>query len=370
MPFSGLRKKHYHWLPGATLLIYQKRAGGIEEKLKKWLGIMIMAGWLCFGPGTCLATSSTPPEYELHLVVDGNELELDNPIFIKDDRTMISLEGLKATFECDALSEPGQINITWRDTFIIMFPDRDDYVVNTVVKQAGSAPLIKADGSIYVPLRFIAQELEYDISFEPLSATVFLHSEEYKPDNPVPSPAPVPIPPPASEFKPSGNWGAISEIPPFWVLTPGEEFVTGYYTRLLNSPPGRTTNIALSCARIDGKVLQPGDIFSFNQVVGERTGAAGYKAAAIFAGKKVVTGIGGGICQTASTMYNLALEAGFQVMERHPHSLKVVYVAPQRDATVSWGTADLKFSNTLDFPVKILCQVEGDLVITALVKTL
>lgn len=336
--------------------------------MKKWFAGLIMLCCFIFAGGTCLGAPPIPAssENQVQLVVDGSLLELNHPIFIFNGRAMISLSALAATFECEAFAQPGEIKITSRDTFITMFPGRTDYLVNSETRQSDTAPLITETGEIYIPLRLFAQENSYDVSYDPYTSKLFVQSLEYSQSHPLPSISPPPSPPPAAEFQPAGNWGPITGIIP--AFSESDEIIAGYFTRLINSPPGRTANIALSCASINGKILQPGELFSFNQTVGVRTPEAGYQTAAIFAGKKVIKGIGGGICQTATTLYNLALEAGLQVIERHPHSLKVVYAASGRDATVSWGTADLRFTNTLDFPVKILCKVQGDLVMTALVR--
>jgi vancomycin resistance protein YoaR len=107
-------------------------------------------------------------------------------------------------------------------------------------------------------------------------------------------------------------------------------------------------------------------VFSFNYTVGPRTAAGGYQTAGIIVGKRLVSGIGGGICQTSSTLYNTVLESGLPVLERHTHSLRVGYVPANRDATVSWGTADMKFRNDKPYSIKILAQVYGNYVICAL----
>ncbi|HBQ85253.1 MAG TPA: hypothetical protein DD811_02030 [Syntrophomonas sp.] len=335
--------------------------------MKKCFASLIMLCLFILGNGTGLAAApAAGSENQLQLVVDGNVPELNSPVFICNGRTMISLTSLRAIFECDAFAQPGEIRIINRDTFITMFPDRTDYLVNSEIRQSDTAPLVSENGEIYVPLRLVAEEINYELCYDPYAAKLILQSPAYSQTHPLPSVTPPPPPPPPVEFKPAGNWGAISGVIP--VFSDSEEVMAGYFTRLLNSPPGRTTNIVLSCARINGKVLQPGEVFSFNQTVGPRTADTGYQTAAIFSGKKVVEGVGGGICQTASTLYNLALEARLQIIERHPHSLKVLYAAPERDATVSWGTADLRFANSWDSPVKILCKVEGDLVLTALVR--
>jgi hypothetical protein len=335
--------------------------------LKKWLSGLMVVLSLLYINGTCLALPAPPQEYDsaIKLTVDANFLNLASPVIIHQGRVMVSLQDLPAIFTCEAWAQPGEIRVTGYYTFITMFPGRSDYLVNSAIKEADTAPLIMDTDRVYVPLRVVAEEFRYAIGYDAPTRQLVLQSPEYQQSHPGETvPPPVVLPP--IEFNPQGNWGLIPAVNP--LVSAQETFITGYFTRLLKSPAGRTTNITLSCGKINGKVLQPGEIFSFNQTVGPRTANAGYQSAAIFAGRKVVSGIGGGICQTATTLYNLALEANLQVVERHPHSLKVAYTAAGRDATVSWGSADLRFINTMDYPVKILCRVENDLVIVALVR--
>lgn len=128
-----------------------------------------------------------------------------------------------------------------------------------------------------------------------------------------------------------------------------EEFSTNYDA----SNWGRSENLKIATGKINGKVLMPGEQFSFNGVVGERTVQAGYKNAAIFEGDQVVDGLAGGICQVSSTLYNAALLANLQIDERYNHSFKTSYLAFGRDATVVYGIKDLKFTNTRSYPIKI-----------------
>jgi len=93
----------------------------------------------------------------------------------------------------------------------------------------------------------------------------------------------------------------------------------------MNSPEGRTNNIILACEKINGTILESGEIFSFNKTVGKRTSESGYKYAPIFVGNQVVNGIGGGICQISSTLYNVGLQCGMKIIERHPHSLLCIW---------------------------------------------
>lgn len=119
------------------------------------------------------------------------------------------------------------------------------------------------------------------------------------------------------------------------------------------SSPQRANNIVVSTKSINGIVLMPGDVFSFNEIVGERTWDRGYQAAPVIIGNKVESGLGGGICQTSSTLYNAVLMANMKSVERVHHTLPSSYVPLGRDATVDWGNIDYKFKNTLTYPVYI-----------------
>ena len=121
----------------------------------------------------------------------------------------------------------------------------------------------------------------------------------------------------------------------------------------------RTTNLRLAAGKIDGTVLMPGEVFSYNSVVGERTIAAGYKSAAIYQDGQVVDGLGGGICQISSTLYNAALFANLEMVELYNHQFVPSYVTAGRDATVVYGVKDFKFKNSRDHAIKITCSVSG-----------
>jgi hypothetical protein len=110
---------------------------------------------------------------------------------------------------------------------------------------------------------------------------------------------------------------------------------------------------------MNGYVLNPGDVFSFNEVVGQRTAARGYKAAGAYVGGRVVDEIGGGICQASSTLYTGVLHSNLKVVERSNHSFIITYLPLGHDATVSWGGPDFKFENDTPYPVKIEAAVEG-----------
>ena len=132
-------------------------------------------------------------------------------------------------------------------------------------------------------------------------------------------------------------------------------YSTTYSTRNAN----RSTNIRLASQKINGTVLMPGETFSYNTTVGKRTAAAGFKSAAVYSGGKVTTGIGGGICQVSSTLYNAVLLSNLEIVERTNHGFNPGYVPAGRDATVSWGGPDFKFKNNRSYPVKIVCSGSG-----------
>lgn len=136
--------------------------------------------------------------------------------------------------------------------------------------------------------------------------------------------------------------------------------ITVAVTNASSSTSNRLTNIKLSCASINGTCLQPGDSFSFNEVVGERTKSAGYKKAGVYISGELGEEIGGGICQVATTLFNAVVKANLDITERHAHSRTVAYVDKGKDATVSWGLQDLKFVNSLDEPVYIVAYVNKD----------
>lgn len=119
----------------------------------------------------------------------------------------------------------------------------------------------------------------------------------------------------------------------------------------------RTTNLRLAANKINGYVLLPGEIFSYNSVVGERTISAGYKEAAVYQNGQVVQGLGGGICQISSTLFNAALFANLEMVELYNHQFVPSYVTAGRDATVVYGVKDFKFKNTRNYPIKITCSV-------------
>ena len=121
----------------------------------------------------------------------------------------------------------------------------------------------------------------------------------------------------------------------------------------------RAHNMELAVATIHNMVLAPGQEFSFNVVVGPRDVETGYKTAHVYSAGKIIDGIGGGICQVSSTMYNAVLKADLEVTERRNHSFTVGYVPLGQDATAFYGGTDFRFVNSTKWPIKLLAEVKG-----------
>ena len=137
------------------------------------------------------------------------------------------------------------------------------------------------------------------------------------------------------------------------------EKLCSYTTYFNEKDGGRCENIRLSARRLDGIALQPYGEFSFNGAVGPRTRENGYQEAKVIAGGEFVVGVGGGVCQVSTTLYNAALLSGLTVLEYHPHSLRVGYVPPSRDAMVS-SFSDLRLYNPRPETVYISAEVGRD----------
>ena len=123
------------------------------------------------------------------------------------------------------------------------------------------------------------------------------------------------------------------------------------------SNENRNTNLRIVCQTLNGMILEPGETFSYNEALGQRTAEKGYKTAPAYSGQDLKDSLGGGICQGSSTLYYCALLADMQIVERVNHGFPASYIDLGMDATVSWGSPDLKFKNTSEFPVKIQAEV-------------
>ena len=135
------------------------------------------------------------------------------------------------------------------------------------------------------------------------------------------------------------------------------DLLSTFSTNYAASNRNRTTNLILAANKINGTVLMPGETFSYNKVVGARTISAGYKEAPIYLSGQVVDGLGGGICQITSTLYNAAVLANLEITQRTNHQFVPSYVRASRDATVVYGAIDFQFKNNRDYPIKLVCSV-------------
>jgi len=133
-----------------------------------------------------------------------------------------------------------------------------------------------------------------------------------------------------------------------------------FETNFINSIKERKNNIKLALESLDGVCINPGEIFSFNDIVGERSSARGYESAKIISRGEFVDAIGGGVCQVSTTLYNAALLAGLDIIEVNSHSLRIGYIEPGFDAMVNSGSSDLKFRNNTEYPIMLATSNNND----------
>lgn len=141
-----------------------------------------------------------------------------------------------------------------------------------------------------------------------------------------------------------------------------DEKIASFSTKFSSSNLQRSHNIKLASLSISGTVLPHGETFSFNSTVGQRTKERGYKEAGVYLYGQVSEGLGGGICQVSTTLYNAVLLADLEVVERNNHSLTVPYVPLSRDASVSWNYMDLKFKNNTNHSIYIGAEIKGNII--------
>lgn len=142
-----------------------------------------------------------------------------------------------------------------------------------------------------------------------------------------------------------------------------------FSSNFATSSQGRASNVILTANRVNGVVLMPGDVFSYDKTVGRRTAENGYKVAGVYIGNKVENGMGGGICQTSSTLYSAVLYANLEIVERTSHSLPVSYMPPGQDATIAEGYIDFKFRNNTNYPIKVVATAENRKVVCTILGT-
>ncbi len=141
---------------------------------------------------------------------------------------------------------------------------------------------------------------------------------------------------------------------------PPEVKISGYATSLKGRTPSQRHNAQRAAEMLDGRVISPGEIFSFNKVVRSWAQDTGYVKAPVSYDGELIKAYGGGVCQTSTTLYNAALLAGLPIIERHPHVFAPHYVPPGRDAAVAQYTIDLRFRNPYKWPIRIRANAQGD----------
>ncbi|MBR4240859.1 MAG: VanW family protein [Eubacterium sp.] len=134
--------------------------------------------------------------------------------------------------------------------------------------------------------------------------------------------------------------------------------IATYSTYYNSGDTTRTQNLKTAVSKVNNIVVPKGEVFSFNQTVGKRTVTAGYETAKVVSDREFVDGLGGGVCQVSSTIFECALRTNAEIVERTCHTLKVGYVPLGGDATVQWNSKDFKFRNTsgADFRIKMACD--------------
>ncbi len=165
------------------------------------------------------------------------------------------------------------------------------------------------------------------------------------------------------ETKKGGKAEIAAEVTEPEVTAEDNAYVTDligtYYTTFNNSDRNRNTNLSVGCNYINGTILAPGEVFSANEGLGSQTAAGGYKMAGVYNNGKVELGMAGGVCQVTTTLYNAAIMAELEIVERHPHSMTVGYVPLGRDAAVAGTYKDLKFKNNTEHPIFIEMYASG-----------
>lgn len=140
--------------------------------------------------------------------------------------------------------------------------------------------------------------------------------------------------------------------------------IGSFYTKYSGSDTlGRNVNLRVGCEHINGTVVEPGDVFSMNESLGDQTYENGYRNAAVIVNGKLEDGLAGGVCQITTTLYNAVVKAELDVVERKNHSLAVAYVPLGQDAAIAGNYTDLKFKNSTDYPIYIEAYIlNGELV--------
>lgn len=265
--------------------------------------------------------------------------QMDAAPYIGQDRVFVPLRYLAYAL---GLNEKEVVwNETSRSVELLYFNNKVKLVVNSntlYINEIGSqmdvAPVIR-DSRVYLPARWVAEALGYSVGWEAKARAVLLGRPGDLPDI---------TKMPLTFFPVRVRPCLISDNE----LMYGQKLYAS--SILFNGDYANVYNAGVAAGYVNGFVLGPQKIFSFNQVVGNRTEARGYITGH---DAKNNPSIGGGVCRTSTVLFQVAKKAGFDIIERHPHDPPVSYTAPGTDATVSWGSLDLKFRNNWTTPVII-----------------
>ncbi len=159
----------------------------------------------------------------------------------------------------------------------------------------------------------------------------------------------------------------MPSVSPMPKEVPEDKLLATCETEILDGEENRIHNISLAIGELDGYVVSPGETFSFNDVVGERTKERGYREASVIIHNEKKRDFGGGVCQVSSTLFQAVREADLTVLERHDHQKDVGYAHQGDDAAVDYGSKDFCFRNQTEYPIQIFMSV-GDGIVRAEIK--
>lgn len=141
--------------------------------------------------------------------------------------------------------------------------------------------------------------------------------------------------------------------------------MSAFMTVLPDPLPGEELNVSIAADKIAGTLIMPDEVFSQNRTAGPYTVSRGYKKGPTYSGGRLITTIGGGVCKIATTLYNVAVLGNLSIVERHQHSMIVPYVPPGQDATVYYGSRDIRFMNNKPWPILLWAKSEGNILYMA-----
>lgn len=153
------------------------------------------------------------------------------------------------------------------------------------------------------------------------------------------------------------------------ITWPKEVVLSAYQTSLAGRTKEQVHNTTLAARKLNGTLIKPGELFSFNQRLGSFGQANGYRKAPVAYSGRLIADWGGGVCQTSSTLYNAVLQAGLPIAERHPHEFCPLYIAAGRDAAVAYPGVDLRFVNDTEQSLRVVAQVSRERLIVRLIGT-